>query len=258
MNEIIILKCYLLIAFVIAPLMTNSFYLNDSRTYSLVHKISLLILVVGTLLGSSYATFIWPLFCAYGFISYLKNRRKLTECIPFIFSLISSVWLVSGANDWHLLGYNQEWSFYASIHGSFIGWLFVGGLAFLQDKIYQRGCYLAFVFFLLVAFGIDGTPYIKPIGVVGLSIMLPILIGHFAFHIKKEKKLARLFAGVSLGAIILSMSLAVLYEFWDEMPRTIFNMHFMVLTHGLLNALLAIPFFLLAINQQSEVLHLRQ
>lgn len=258
MDEIIILKFYLLIAFVIAPLMTNSFYLNHSRAYSYAHITALLILVAGTLFGFSYATFIWPLFCAYGFLSYLKKGRKLTECIPFVFSLISSVWLVSGANDWHLLGYNQEWSFYASIHGSFIGWMFVGGLASLREKIYQVGCYLAFAFFLLVAFGIDGTPYIKPVGVVGLSIMLPILIGHFTFHIKKENKLARLLAAVSFGAVILSMTLAMLYEFWDEMPRTIFNMHFMVLTHGLLNALIAIPFFLLAINQQSEVLHRRQ
>lgn len=248
MNEIIILKCYLLIAFVIAPLMTNSFFLNNSRAYSRAHISALIILVAGTLLNFSYATLIWPLFCAYGFISYLRKNPKQTVCISFIFSLISSVWLVSGENDWHLLGYNKEWSFYAAIHGSYIGWLLVGGLAFLKEKIYQVGCYLTFIFFLLVAFGIDGTPYIKPLGVIGLSLMLPILIGHYAFHIQREKRLPRFLATTSFGAIILSMILAMLYEFWSGFSGTIFNVPVMVLTHGFLNSLIAIPSFLLAIN----------
>ena len=207
-----------------------------------------------------YAMIIWPLFCIGGFAFHLLKRglkffltmKGLASCIPFVFSLISSLWFVAGALDLKLLSYNPAWSFYAALHGIFLGWIFVGCLAFLTmrtgaSRIYLLGCYLSFALFLCVAFGIDGVPYLKPIGVVGFSLMMPLWIAHYAFHLEKSKKLSRTFAFISLSTIVLSMTLALLNEFWAEFPRVMFGLPTMVLTHGLLNSLVAVPCFFLAI-----------
>ncbi len=248
--ELILLYFYLLIAFVIAPVMTNSFFLNGSKAYSAAHIFSLTFLIAGTSLGFGYTALVWPLFCAYGFTLYLKREYKLTACISFVFSLISAIWLVAAVNDLHLLGYGKEFSFYAAIHGSFIGWILVGCFASLPQKIYQRSCYLAFVFFLLVAFGINGIPYIKPIGAIGFSLMLPLLIGKFRLQTKNQP---RLLATMSLCAIVLSMGLALLNEFWSDFPRIILDLPVMVLIHGFLNAVIAIPCLFIAVSRYMRV-----
>lgn len=255
MTGIFLLNCFLFFGFVLAPLMTNNFFLDRSKAYSYGHKLSLIVLLCSALLNLNYAAIIWPLFCAYGFFLYLKNERKsvfslkgLAGCISFIFSLIASAWFVAGTFDFYLLGYSKAWSFYAALHGIFLGWIFVGCLAFLskrktQKNIYLLGCYLSFLLFLLVAFGIDGVPYIKRIGVVGFSLMMPFLIGYYAFNLKKENKLSIFLSFISLFSIILSMTLAVLNEFWAGFPRVVFNIPVMVLTHGLMNALFTVPCF---------------
>lgn len=262
MTEILALYCFLGVAFIMAPLMTKNFFLNDSEVYSGAHKLSLVILICGLLLDLSYLAIVWPLFCMYGFFLYLKKHCKfifsvksVAECIPFIFSLISSLWFVAGVFDLHLLGYNKAWSFYAALHGSFLGWIFVGCLAFLcrrenTNKIYLCGCYLTFLFFLFVAFGIDGIPYIKRIGVIGLSLMTPFLIGYYAFHLKREEKLSISLSLISLFSIIISMILAVLNEFWIGFPKLVFGVPLMVLAHGSINAFFAIPCFFMAIRSE--------
>jgi hypothetical protein len=265
MTEIFILSFFLFLAFALAPLVTNSFFINGSKIYSDSHKLAVIVLICGALLNLKHLILVWPLFCVFGFLLYLKNEYKcivsakgLATCIPFVFSLISSVWFVAGVFDLQLLGYSREWSFYAALHGSFIGWIFVGCLVFLSKRknssqIYLWGCYVSFLLFLFVAFGIDGVPYIKRIGVIGFSIITPFLIGHYALNLKKENKLSIAFATVSLFSIILSLALAVLNEFLPGFPKVAYGFPVMVITHGLMNACFAIPFFFFAIKTEENV-----
>ena len=115
-------------------------------------------------------------------------------------------------------------------------------------KVYLFSCYLAFVLFLFVAFGIDGAAYLKQIGVVGFSLLVPITIGMYVFSLKKENLNSLIFAGISLGSIVLSMAVALLNEFWINFPKVLMGFPTMVLVHGLLNALFVLPFFVLAIR----------
>ncbi|HYX36303.1 MAG TPA: hypothetical protein VE954_24630 [Oligoflexus sp.] len=262
MTELTLLILLLCVAFVLAPVMTNRFFLNDSRVYADVHKVSLIILLIGPALNSNHSAVVWLVFCAFGFLLYLKKEYKtifsiqgMASCFPFVFSLISAVWFVSGVIDLRLLGYDRTWSLYAALHGIFLGWLFIGCLAFLSKrpipyKGYLWGCYLCFIFFLLVAFGIDGVASIKRIGVVGLSLIVPFLIGIYAFNLKKGHKLSFLFAMLSLCSIIISMTLAILNEFWTGFPRFAFGIPIMVLAHGLMNSIFAVPCFFLAIRSE--------
>jgi hypothetical protein len=259
MTELEFLYSFLGLAVVLAPLMTNRFFLKDSKAYSVAHRISLLVLLTAALLNQPSLVFIWPLFCAFGFFLHLKNEQRMifsavgiAGCIPFVFSLISSVWLVAGANDLRLLGYDPAWSYYAALHGSYLGWILTGCLAFLSrrdrsDRVDLWGCYSCFVLFLLVAFGIDGVPWIKRIGVVGLSALLPFLIGRYAFTRGRGNRRSVFLARLSLCSIVFSMALAILNEFWAAAPRVAFGVPVMVFTHGLVNALFTIPSFLLAL-----------
>ena len=263
-TEITLLNFFLCVALVLAPLMTKKFFLNDSQIYSDAHKISLIIVLTGVALSFNYLSVAWPLFCCFGFFLYLKNEYKcllsmrgFVGCLPFIFSLISSVWFVAGVNDLHLLGYNRTFSFYAALHGIFLGWILMGCLAFLSkrknsSKFYLWGCYLCFTFFLLVAFGIDGIPYIKRIGVVGLSLIVPSLIGFYAFNLKNENRSSFFLTMLSLFSIAVSMILAILNEFWAATPKIAFGIPIMVLVHGFMNAILAVPCFFVAIRLECD------
>ena len=264
MTELMILIFFLGMAFVLAPLMTNRFFLNNSRIYSDAHKVALILLLIGASLHLNYFAIVWPLFCAFGFVLYLAKQerpifliRNVANFIPFLFSLISATWFFSGANDLHLLGYNQAWSFYAALHGSFLGWLFVGCVAFLakrpkENSVFLFGCYLSLILFLCVAFGIDGIPYIKRIGVIGLSLMVPSLIGIYAFKLRGSFRKSKFLSILSLCSIIASMALAVLNEFWLSAPRVAFGIPIMVLAHGFLNAVITIPCFFLAIRFEDD------
>jgi predicted DCC family thiol-disulfide oxidoreductase YuxK len=264
MTELSLLIFFLGVAFILAPFMTKNFFLRNSQVYLRAHALCLLILFLGGVLDFNWIAAIWPLFCILGFFLYLKQEGRLifsvkgfASCIPFVFSLISSAWFFSGTNDLHLLGYNKNWSFYAALHGSILGWFFVGCLAKLSQrpnasKIYLFGCYLCFLLFLSVAFGIDGIPHIKRVGVIGLSIFVPFAIGLFTFSLKKENRLSLLFAVISLFSIAVSMTIAILNEFWVDFPKVAFGMPIMTLTHGLINALFTVPCFYLAVRLATE------
>ncbi len=257
--EVTFLSLLLFIGFILAPVFTNKFFLNSSRLYSEFHKISLIVLIVGWVFELNYAAFIWPLFCIFGSLLYLKNEYKtifttivIAKGIPFVFSVISSIWFVSATNDFHLLGYGQVWSLYAALHGCFLGWIFVGCVAYLSthkklNKVYLYSCYLSLVLFLFVAFGINGVPFIKRIGAVGFSVIVPLVIGLYAFNLKKEKALSLIFSRLSLFFIIFSMALAMLNEFWMGFPKIFLGLPTMVLVHGTLNAVFVLPLFILAI-----------
>lgn len=268
MTELVFLNLFLGVAFVLAPLMTSRFFLSSSRLYLAAHKVALAVLFFGAILKLNYLAGVWPLFCALGLLLHLKNESKsgfsanvVASIIPFAFSLISAVWFFAGVNDLQLLGYGKAWSFYAALHGSYLGWMFVGCLALLSkrpnsSRLYLWGCYLSFIFFLCVAFGIDGIPYIKRVGVVGLSLLVPSLIGLYAFSLTEANKTSRYLAALSLLSIAASMALALLNEFWPALPRLAFGLPIMVIAHGFLNAMLAVPCFYLAIRTETnQVLH---
>ncbi len=264
MTELSFLIFLTIVAFVLAPVMTTNFFLKDSQAYSRLHAVALILLLIGGVLKINWMTAIWPLFCIFGFFHYLRQERwhifsvrGLASCIPFVFSLISSAWFFAGTNDLHLLGYNINWSFYAALHGSILGWFFVGCLAYLSkkqnaNKSYLFGCYLCLILFLLVAFGIDGIPYIKRVGVIGFSILVPFLIWLFTFNLNKENRLSFFFATISLFSIISSMTIAALNEFWPDFPKVVFGMPLMTLSHGFINALFTVPCFYLAIRLATE------
>lgn len=221
MIELILLKFFLAVAFVLAPLMTRSFFLNNSKIYAEAHKVTLIFLLSGAILSLNYLAIFWPLFCIFGFFLYLKNEYRfvfsskgIATCIPFVFSIISSTWFFAGVNNLQLLGYNQAWSFYAALHGIFLGWIFVGCLALLSrrsstNRLYLWGCYLIFLFFLFVAFGINGIPYLKRIGVGGLSLVVPLLIGLYTFSLIDKNRSSLYLAVLSLLSILISMNLAI-------------------------------------------------
>ncbi len=103
MHELIFLNLFLSVAFVLAPLMTNRFFLNGSKIYSDVHKMALTVLLVSAVLNVNYLTGVWLLFCVFGFVLYLKKHFRLicsfkgvATCIPFLFSLISATWFFAG------------------------------------------------------------------------------------------------------------------------------------------------------------------
>lgn len=260
MTEQILLIGLLCVASVFGPLMTNRFFLSNSRVYSLLHKITLVMLAIAAVIDLKFLVIAWPLFCAIGLFLYLKTEFKLVlslkgiaSCIPFIFSLIASLWLTAGILDLRLLGYNQTWSFYAALHGCFLGWILVGCFAFLAKRktgyhAHLIGCYLIFILFLFVAFGIDGTLILKRIGVIGLSLVTPLLIGIYAFNLDKRNTTSRRLSILSLVSILSSMALALLKEFGILNPEFIAGIPVMVLAHGFLNAVIVVPCFYLAIR----------
>ncbi|RYZ75671.1 MAG: hypothetical protein EOP05_07190 [Proteobacteria bacterium] len=259
MTEYILLYFLLGVAILLAPLMTNGFFLRNSKLYGGAHKAAIAVLIVGVIFKLSYLSVIWPVFCVLGFLLFLSQEMKriltfrgVATCIPFVFSIISAVWLFAGSNDLRLLGYDPSWSYYAALHGSFLGWLFVGCLAFVSqrerlNRLYIAGCYLSLVCFLLVAFGIDGVPYIKRIGVIGFAVIVPFFIALFRANLREETSRSRLLGNLSLLSVCLTMALALMNEFWIGAPRVAFGFPIMVFAHGFLNAMVTIPCFYFAI-----------
>jgi hypothetical protein len=237
--------------------MTNRFFLKDSTFYAFDHKI----LFAVALFDLKLFVILWPLLCLVGPVLYfgrnsqeLYSARGIIPLIPFLFSFISATWLVAGTFDLKLLGYGREWSYYAAIHGAFLGWILLGCFAHLArtsetPKPYFAACLLAPVFFLLVAFGIDGVPFIKRIGVIGLAVLIP---GMMIFFAKGASRRAALLAWLSVGAIAASMLLALGNEFWLAFPRAAYGLPTMVLLHGTLNGLVAVPLFLWAVWRESS------
>ena len=260
------LYLYLVIGVVLGPICFYRWFLNKSRTYLIAHLVSLMILLIGTSLEAGALVFIWPLFCGFGLLLYLNIHRKnlfsisrLATLIPFVFSIIASVWLVAAENDLGLLGYNKAWSLYASLHGHFLGWIFVAGLAKLSlhkdssQRLYTVGCFICLVSFLLIAFGIDGVPYIKRIGVVALSLLIPVVLLRIKSHLGPQKIVARWALAFCFSGILLSLGLAVVYEFGRPLIAPVMiQAPVMVSTHGLINALLVIPAFVVAIDFYSK------
>ncbi|MEZ4743859.1 MAG: hypothetical protein R3B45_15680 [Bdellovibrionota bacterium] len=259
-DELSYLNFLLAVALVLGPMMTRKFFLCNSRIYGFAHLIAFLVIAVGFTFSVHELYLIWAFFCLFGFLIFLRNNfsdlfnlKKLAECIPFVFSIIASIWLFSGANDLFLLGYNREWSYYAALHGNYLGWMLVGLFTIISRAFWGRinTLYLtcAFVFlllFLLIAFGIDGVPYIKQIGTMGVVCMAPLLIGYYTFSLWQSRRAPFYFSAISFISILFTLYLAASNELRFLPPFVFLDVPSMVSLHGLINGLVAIPSLYLA------------
>jgi hypothetical protein len=245
------------VAIMLGPWMTHSFLLANTRTYVRSYVVTIVVMLVGIVLAIEQLFGAWLIYCSFGlllaFIQFIRERRSLREIgilIPLVFSVISALWFIAATNDLRMLGYSEAWSLYAAIHGAFLGWIFNGTLIRLCDSLhdprYLMLVYFNLALFLCVAFGIDGTPWLKKVGVLGLTITVPSAITLFAFT-SKGSGLSRVLSCLSLVAILISMSLAVMNEFLPEFPRYTLGLPTMVWSHGMLNALVTIPCFYFAV-----------
>ncbi|TGK84651.1 hypothetical protein EHQ24_06575 [Leptospira noumeaensis] len=256
MNENFLLLGILSFGYVIAPFFSNRFFLNQSKVYTRIHLVSITIMILAIYFRIPKLTFLWIIFCGYGFILFYKIHRNrffqnytYIKIFPLGFSLISAVWFFSGTNECSLLGYNSTWSYYAAIHSCFIGWLFLSGISFLFDKnkksiIHPYIIITIVVLFLMIAFGIYGNPILKKIGVIGYSVLLPISIFESNLLFKNQNRTSKFLGWCSLFFLCLTFVLALCNEFYSGFPKYISGYPLMVFVHGMINAFLVIPCFL--------------
>jgi hypothetical protein len=264
MTEAVLLHGLVLGTFIVAPRATSRLLLRPSKGYDTAHAVALCVLVVSAALDLPQAAVIWPLFCAFGVVLHLRDEGRrvfsllgVARGIPFVFSLVSATWFVAARNDLQLLGYPPSWSFYAALHGSVLGWLVIGCTAHLASRSTTRGLYLwsclvSLPLFLFVALGIDGVAHLKRIGAVGLSLLIPLVIGRFALELRRRSRAAFRLAVASVVAAVGTMVLALFNEFWSGFPRILLGMPTMVLLHGCVNALVVAPGYALAVALDGE------
>ena len=256
--ELSYLTTFLLVSLGIAPLMTNTLFLARNALYFKCYVLSFSAVALGILLNINFLVATWPAFCLFGLLLYLKKTglkcldlNAFVSVIPFVFSVIASIWLVAGVYDIRLLGYNKLWSFYAALHGNHLGWLLVGCLAYLAQRrtsrFYVYACYICFVSFLLIALGIDGVPYIKQIGVIFMTVTVPCSILFYFLKLKGEQKIPKVLSGLSLFGVLVTMLLAVVKEFGGFSPFQFMGAGGMVSIHGLINSLIVTPCFFIAV-----------
>ncbi len=239
--------------------MTSRFLLPDDAWYRPLHVVVLAVVVVGCGLGHGVVALAWPVFCAVGGLAFLRRRwsqlRSIggaASLVPFAFSMVSAVWLVAGQNDLRLLGYTPAWSAYAALHGSVLGWLFVGCLVELAARpgarrVYGWSCFVVFALFLCVAFGIDGVPVLKRVGVLGLAVVVPGLIARFALDQRTHGGPAFRWSLPSLLGVGVTMGLALAHEFRPGVLGSLWGLPTMVVVHGVMNAVVVVPAFFLAV-----------
>jgi hypothetical protein len=266
-EELSYLNFLLAIGLIVGPMMTRKFFLGNSRIYGFAHLIAFLVVAVGFTLSMHELYFAWNIFCLFGFIIFLRknfsnlfNLKNLAECISFVFSIIASIWLFSGANDLFLLGYNREWSYYAALHGNYLGWMLIGSFIIISRsfqgriKSFYLTCSFVFLFlFLLIAFGIDGVPYIKRIGAMGVVCLAPLLIGYYTISLWRIRKFSFYLSAISFISILFTVFLAASNEIGFLSPTVFLNVPSMVSLHGLINGVIAIPSLYLALHFDGRV-----
>ncbi len=252
------------------PLATRCFFAEHSRLLAMVHVGAFVCAAAGMFAAVPMLCVAWFLLCAASFALFLRARagslrtpRVLAACVPFVFSIIAAVWLVGGANDLHLIGYGVHFSYYAALHANVIGWIVIGTLAALADRDSpQRGIYLTSVFvglvsFLLIAFGIDQLRALKPSGVIGLSVALPISQLAFLRSVWSRNRPAFLLGCVSLAGLVFTMVLAWRNELSMPGFQAVAGIRGMVSIHGLLNTVVVAPCFLLAVSLDAPPMEVR-
>jgi hypothetical protein len=263
MSELRLLQLLLLVAMGVGPLGTHHYFgVGASRATRLAHAVALACAAAGLVSPWPALCVVWLLYCAGSFGLFLLSRarelgspRPLAACVPFLFSNVAAVWLVAGANDLRLLGYGQHLSFYASLHGNVLGWIVLGAIVILADRevsprarsVYVAAVFVCFVSFLLVALGIDQLRALKPIGVVGLSLALPLAQLTFLRGARTRHRVAFWLGCVSFAGLAFTMVLAWGNELGTPALGQVAGHRAMVSVHGALNALLVAPCLLLAV-----------
>jgi hypothetical protein len=257
MTELSLLRILLLVSMLVGPLGTHRVFLPPSRARAAAHAIALACAAVGMFYVPILCV-VWLGFCATTFAQFLWARRTslslhvFAASVPFVFSNVAASWIVGGANDLQILGYDVYFSYYAALHGNVLGWIVIGAIAILAEPVGpRRTIYVASVFtclpsFLLIAFGIDQLAVLKPIGVVGLSIALPIAQLAFLRDAWVRDRLAFALGCISAACLVFTMVLAWRNEL--AMPAfLVAGIRGIVSVHGTLNALVTAPCFLLAV-----------
>lgn len=256
MNENCILLVILSFGYLIAPFFSNRFFLFQSKIYKQVHLISFFLLLLAINCNIPKLTITWTFFSGFGIILfcriYWKNLflfHTWIKLVPLGFGFLSSIWFFCGMNECHLLGYQTTWSYYAAIHSCFIGWLFLSGISYLSARNLSTKIAIFFnlaivIFFLIIAFGIYGNPFLKKLGVVGYSILLPVAILHSKILFQNPNRISQFLGRCSLFFLCLTFLIALFHEFYSDFPKYIFGFPLMVLVHGSINAFLVIPCFL--------------
>lgn len=264
LGKIEYLSIILCFGYTISPLVCNHFFLENSKLYKQFYYVALVsvFLSIGGYLPQ--LSFIWLFYCGFGLHLYInihKKKRFINKhwlgLLPFLFSLISATWFVSGTNDFQLLGYDKTWSFYASIHGCFIGWLYLSGICYLAIK--HRNLVLPTVFvgfisslFLVIAIGIDQWGGLKKFGVIGYLILFPVIILYILNVLKPKLLFSKFLYLIHFISILFSLSIALGKElalFDLDQINSEFMMHFL---HGGINAIVVIPSFLMAILNEEK------
>jgi hypothetical protein len=176
--------------------------------------------------------------------------------LPFGFSFVSTIWFVSGANHFYLLGFDQTWSLYASIHGCFIGWLFLSGLIYISKKNPNLKAIPFFIlliaiFFLVIAIGIYQSKVLKRIGVVSYCLLIPSVILYARTFLKK--KVSKYLLGFCFSLVLCTLFLAICYEFQMIFSFDFQTYRLMTFLHGGINALVVVPLFLLALDREYQL-----
>lgn len=272
MSELDLLRILLLLSMALGPLGTHRHFLGGlPRLRVAAHLVALACAAAGLFLPAPILCVAWLVFCAASFGLFLRSRmatlrspRVLAACIPFLFSNVAAVWLVSGSNDLHLLGYGIQFSFYAALHGNVLGWIVMGALAILVDNPsstasgvdredlqrtpYLPALFVCFVSFLLIALGIDQLRALKMIGVVGLSVALPLSQLVFLRSVWGRHRAAFALGAVSFAGLVLTMVLAWGNELAMRVLDDVLGIRAIVSVHGVLNAVVVAPSFLLAVS----------
>lgn len=260
MTELDLVHGLLVLSLAVAPFGTYGFSHAPWRWQIVFHAGAFCCTALGLLLAVPELCFAWPLFCAGIFTHFLRHRApylgspyELCKCIPFMFSMVAAAWLVGGANELYLLGYGAQFSYYAALHGNVLGWMIVGGLATLAGqagpdrRLHLTSVFVCFGSFVVVAVGIDAWSAIKPIGVVGLSVMIPASQVAFLRRVRGRNNPAFVLGCISLFCFLLTLALAWLNEL-SRLPRAdLGGIRIMVWFHGVLNAAVVAPSFLAAV-----------
>jgi hypothetical protein len=261
MSELTLLRILLLVSMAIGPFGTHRvLFASPPRRWPVLHVGALACAAVGMFSSASILCGAWLLFCATSFALFLYSRRAslrsphvLAACVPFLFSNIAALWVVGGANGLFILGYDVHFSYYAALHGNVLGWILIGAFAILAERdeprrtVYVVAVFTCFASFLLIAFGIDKLRALKPIGVIGLSVVIPIMQIVFLRVAWARNRAAFALGAVSVAGLVFTMILAWQNELALPVSSAIPGVRGMISVHGVLNTLVIAPCFLAAV-----------
>lgn len=253
------LHLLLLVAMVTAPLLTGRFLLVPSRIHDGLHGFAVLITAASLVFELPVLSASWMLFCLFSLAVFIKQNPRprslpaLAQAVPFVFGIVGALWFVAGTNHLKLLGYGTAFSYYAALHSHVLGWILIGAIAVLAARadrfnIVFAGCvFAALGSFFLIAFGINGSPLMKLIGVVGLTLVLTTAQVLFLIECK-GRPLAGAFATLSLIVSGLTLTLAWKHELTRLPTMGLLGVRSMVSVHGVLNGFVLAPCTILALH----------